>query len=102
MKTIQLRRYVLVDGTYDEFIAWWNEWMPRARPEAGFAIEFAYGVRETNEFVWAVSAPGDRAAFEALDAAWAASEARAAAFAGQPQRIASVDNTIIEDTTPGA
>ena len=60
MRTIQLRRYTLVDGEYDAFLAWWEEWMPRVRPATGFAIEFAYGLRETNEFVWAVSAEGDQ------------------------------------------
>ena len=32
VKTIQLRRYTLVDGEYDAFLAWWKEWMPRVRP----------------------------------------------------------------------
>ena len=59
MKTTQLRRYVLVDGEYDAFVDWWGRWMPKVRPAAGFTIEFAYGLRETNEFVWAVSAEGD-------------------------------------------
>ncbi len=88
MKTIQLRRYTLVDGEYDAFLAWWSEWMPRVRPVAGFAIEFAYGLPETNEFVWAVSAPGDVAAFLALEETYMASDGRAAAFDGQPQRVA--------------
>ena len=43
MRTIQLRRYTLVDGEYDAFVAWWQAWMPQVRPGAGFAIEFAYG-----------------------------------------------------------
>ncbi|WP_430645887.1 hypothetical protein [Agromyces sp. GXS1127] len=97
MKTIQLRRYTLVDGEYDAFVAWWNEWMPRVRPAAGFAIEFAYGIRETNEFVWAVSAPGDADAFRALEAAYLASERRAAAFDGVPQRVAVYDIALVDD-----
>ncbi len=32
MRTIQLRRYTLVDGEYDAFVAWWQDWMPRVRP----------------------------------------------------------------------
>jgi hypothetical protein len=88
MKTIQLRRYTLVDGEYDAFVAWWNEWMPRVRPAAGFQIEFAYGLPETNEFVWAVSAEGDREAFLAREQEYLASDARAEAFAGVPQRVA--------------
>ena len=88
MKTIQLRRYTLVDGEYDAFVAWWSEWMPRVRPAAGFEIEFAYGLRESNEFVWAVSAPGDEEAFLATEKAYMESDARAEAFAGVPQRVA--------------
>jgi len=89
MKTIQLRRYVLMDGTYDDFVDWFNEWMPRVRSAAGFAIEFAYGLPETNEFVWAVSAPGDADTFRELETAYLASPERAAAFADQPERVAS-------------
>ena len=89
MRTIQLRRYTLVDGEYDAFLAWWEEWMPRVRPAAGFAIEFAYGLRETNEFVWAVSADGDQDAFLATEQAYMASPEPAEAFDGVPQRVAA-------------
>lgn len=88
MKTIQLRRYTLVDGEYDAFVAWWEQWMPKVRPAAGFEIEFAYGLPESNEFVWAVSAPGDKAAFLETEKTYLASDARAEAFAGVPQRVA--------------
>lgn len=97
MKTIQLRRYTLVDGEYDDFVAWWREWMPAVRPGAGFAIEFAYGVRESNEFVWAVSAPGDRESFLELERTYLDSKARAAAFDGVPQRVAVYDITFVDD-----
>ncbi|HEX6955444.1 MAG TPA: hypothetical protein VF156_11245 [Agromyces sp.] len=99
MKTIQLRRYTLVDGEYDAFLAWWHEWMPRVRPEAGFTIEFAYGIRESNQFVWAVSAPGDRDAFLAREQEYLVSDARAAAFEGVPQRIAAHDIELVDDVS---
>ncbi|MFE5672355.1 hypothetical protein ACFQ58_12215 [Agromyces sp. NPDC056523] len=98
MKTTQLRRYTLVDGEYDAFVAWWQEWMPRVRPAAGFTIEFAYGIREANQFVWAVSAPGDADAFRALEQEYLASDARAAAFDGVPQRVAISDIALVDDT----
>lgn len=101
VKTIQLRRYTLVDGEYDAFVAWWESTMPTVRPAAGFAIEFAYGVRETNEFVWAVSAEGDREAFLELEATYLASAGRAAAFEGVPQRVAVSQTQLIEDVSPG-
>ena len=97
MKTIQLRRYTLVEGEYDAFVAWYAEWMPRVRPAAGFTIEFAYGVPETNEFVWAVSAPGDADAFEALEQAYIASDARAEAFDGVPQRVAEYNIRLVTE-----
>jgi hypothetical protein len=97
MKTIQFRRYTLVDGEYDAFVAWWQEWMPRVRPAAGFTIEFAYGLRETNEFVWAVSAEGDREAFLATEQEYMGSPARAEAFDGVPQRVAAYNIRFVDD-----
>ena len=97
MRTIQLRRYTLIDGEYDAFLAWWQEWMPKVRPAAGFAIDFAYGIPETNEFVWAVSAPGDADAFLALEQEYIASAARAEAFADVPQRIAVYNVAFVDD-----
>ncbi|WP_067947931.1 hypothetical protein [Agromyces sp. NDB4Y10] len=97
MKTVQLRRYTLVDGEYDAFVAWWTEWMPRVRSEAGFTIEFAYGIREANQFVWAVSAPGDAEAFVAREQEYLSSDARAAAFDGVPQRVAVYDIALVDD-----
>ena len=100
MKTIQLRRYTLVEGEYDAFVAWWEDWMPRVRPAAGFTIEFAYGLRETNEFVWAVAAPGDEEAFLALEKEYLASDARAEAFRGVPQRVAEHNIRFVRDFSP--
>ena len=97
MKTIQLRRYTLVDGTYDEFIEWWRETITAVRTGAGFAIEFGYGIRESNEFVWAVSTPGDVEAFLAIERAYLASDARAAAFEGVPDHIAARDVRFVDD-----
>ncbi len=98
MRTVQLRRYTLVDGEYDAFVAWWQAWMPKVRAAAGFAIDFAYGLRETNEFVWAVSAEGDQAAFLAREAEYMVSAPRAEAFDGLPQRVAVYNVRFVDDT----
>ena len=90
-RTVQLRRYRIVAGELDAFVAWWRSRLLPARVAYGFTLESAYVVPETDEFVWAVSAEGDGAAFGRLDAAWAASPERAAAFEGVPQRVASMD-----------
>ncbi|GAA1470072.1 hypothetical protein [Microbacterium thalassium] len=97
MKTIQIRRYVLAPGEYDAFLAWYDQWIPGPRAAQGFTIEFAYGIRDTNQFVWAVSAPVDADTFREMDAGWRASDARAAAFAGQPDRIVSADVQLVTD-----
>jgi hypothetical protein len=97
MRTVQLRRYTLVEGEYDAFLAWWNIWMPKVRPAAGFTIDFAYGLRETNEFVWAVSAEGDAEAFLAREKEYMASAARAEAFEGVPQRVAVHNVMLVSD-----
>lgn len=97
VKTIQLRRYTLIDGEYDAFLDWWHAWMPRVRREAGFAIEFAYALRETNQFAWAVSVEGDRARFVETEEAYKVSDARAEAFDGVPQRIAVYDIGFVDD-----
>ncbi|MDN3496347.1 hypothetical protein QL996_10445 [Planococcus sp. APC 4015] len=91
MKTIQLRRYTLVDGEYEAFVAWWLTTMRALRADAGFTVEFAYGVPETNEFVWAVSAEGDEEAFLAREKTYLESDARTAVFDGLPQRVAVYD-----------
>ncbi|MDZ8201473.1 hypothetical protein RZO50_08095 [Microbacterium sp. SSW1-59] len=98
MRTVQLRRYTLVDGEYDAFVDWFTERMPRVRAAAGFTIEFAYGIRETNEFVWAVSAEGDAEAFLAREEAYLASDARAEMFAGVPQRVAEYNVRLVSET----
>jgi hypothetical protein len=97
MRTVQLRRYTLVEGEYDAFLAWWKIWMPKVRPAAGFTIDFAYGLRETNEFVWAVSAEGDAEAFLAREKEYMASAARAEAFEGVPQRVAVHNVMLVSD-----
>ena len=97
VKTIQLRRYTLVDGEYDAFVEWWRRELPAVRAAAGFTIEFAYGLRESNQFVWAVSTPGDRDEFARLEETYLTSDARAAVFAGVPQRVAEYDIAFIDD-----
>src|SRR5437660_194136 len=90
-RTVQLRRYRIVEGELPAFHDWWRSRLLPARLAFGFELETAMIVPETDEFVWAVSVAGDGAAFTALDAAWTASPERAAAFEGVPQRVASMD-----------
>ncbi|ROQ36510.1 hypothetical protein EDF46_3052 [Frondihabitans sp. PhB188] len=82
IRTVQLRRYALRAGVMAEFLPWWHSKLVPVREKAGFAIEFAYAIPESNEFVWAVSAPGDAAAFAQIEAAYVGSPERAEAFEG--------------------
>ncbi|PPF19636.1 NIPSNAP family protein [Rathayibacter sp. AY1A7] len=86
-RTIQLRRYELMDGVMDDFLAWFPERIVPAREAHGFRIEFAYADREVNEFVWAVSTAGDADAFAEVERAYLASPERDAAFASEPKRV---------------
>ena len=95
-KTVQLRRYELAPGVLDDFVAWFSSRLVPARTSSGFTVEFAYADREVDEFTWAVRAPGDAEAFLALEADYLASDARAAAFAGEPQRVAVSHVRLVE------
>jgi hypothetical protein len=82
-RTIQLRRYVVLPGLLDEFLAWWRAELVPAREASGFAVEFGYVLRESNEFVWAVSLPGGKDRFAAVEADYLVSPGRTAAFAAR-------------------
>ncbi|MGT2424718.1 hypothetical protein [Amnibacterium kyonggiense] len=90
-RTVQLRRYRIVGGELEAFVDWWRSRLLPAREAFGFALETAFVVPETGEFVWAVSAEGDAEAFARIDAAWTASRERAAVFEGVPQRVEAMD-----------
>ena len=47
----------------------------------------AYGLPETNEFIWAVSTEGDEADFLALEREYLASDARAQVFEVSPGQV---------------
>jgi len=99
MTTVQLRRYELVEGMMDEFLAWWPG-IVGVRAQYGFTVQFAYADRPNNEFVWAVTFDGDEAAFKAAEAVYTSSPERAAVFAGQPTRVAVLHVGIVEQVHP--
>lgn len=98
-KTVQLRRYRIADGEFDSFVAWWRATMPDLRVSAGFTVEFAYGLRATSEFIWAVSAP-DPGWFDELERAYLDSDARKRVFAGLPQRVVSQEIDLVDVEWP--
>ncbi|MGO2110917.1 MAG: hypothetical protein ACTH31_04825 [Pseudoclavibacter sp.] len=85
MTTTQLRRYELKPEHFDFFVDWFQTKLVPVREAYGFTVEFAMANREASEFVWAVSVEGDRATFDEIDATYAASPERAAAFEGVPE-----------------
>src|SRR3978361_1784108 len=96
-KTVQLRRYDIIPGELDAFVEWWTTRLEPGRSAFGYTLLFAYVLRETNEFVWAVSAPGDAAAFEKLDAEWMQSDERKVVFDGVPQRVAKKTLALVDE-----
>lgn len=95
-RTVQLRRYQLAPGCYEEFTRWWAAHMRPLREAAGFAVDFGYGLPDSEEFVWAVSVEGDRAAFLALEAEYHASDARAEVMRAQPTPALSMQVGFVE------
>jgi len=95
-KTVQLRRYEIKPGEFDDFLAWWSDNIPELRRRFGFTIEFAYEDRANNQFVWAVSVPGDETDFEATEKEYLASDERAKAFDGVPQRVERQVNALVK------
>ena len=94
--TTQLRRYILVDGIWDEFRAWWHDELVPVREKFGFTVDFAYRIDETNEFIWAVTLPGDAAEFARVENEYMASDERAGAFAGHAPWTTSTDIRLVE------
>lgn len=92
MATVQLRRYEMVPGTMDAFVAWFPS-VVAVREQYGFKVLFAYADREHDEFVWAVSHDGD---FDAALAIYNASPERAEVFKDQPERVAEMHLSFVE------
>ncbi len=101
MKTVQLRRYRIREGEYDAFIAWWSSAMPELRAATGFRIEFAYGIPETSEFIWAVSVEGPPDRFADVEARYLASKERAAVMSANTERT-EVRTVQLVSIIPGA
>lgn len=89
---IQLRRYELVPGEMDSFLAWFPNIIP-VREKYGFKVVFACADRENNEFVWAVTHDGD---FDAAVEVYNASPERAKVFEGQPTRVAKMHLAMVD------
>ncbi len=77
----QLRRYEIVEGRMDEFLAAFPRMIP-VRNQSGFSLDFAYADRDNNQFVWSTTHEGDIDAFKAAEAVYADSPERAIALEG--------------------
>ena len=51
---VEVRRYDILDGQLDEFVARWTSGVLPLRGEFGFTIVGAWAIPGTNEFVWVV------------------------------------------------
>jgi hypothetical protein len=96
--TIQLRRYQIEPGRMADHLAWFPT-IRAARERFGFRVLFALADFDKSIFTWAVSVPGDRVQFAAVDAAWMVSPGRAAAFETNPKAVTSMETDIVTDAT---
>lgn len=88
----QLRRYEIVPGEMDAFLAWFPQ-IIKVREQYGFKVVFAVADRDSNEFTWAVSHDGD---FDAAFDVYNVSSERAKAFEGQPTRVAKAHIAMVD------
>ena len=65
----QVRRYRAAEGKLDAFVDAWRRGVVPLREKFGFAIEGAWSIPETSEFVWVMSYDGSEG-FAAADAAY--------------------------------
>jgi hypothetical protein len=56
MGHIQLRRYTIAEGRFDDFLVFWRG-LVLIREQYGYAVLFAYADRVNHQFVWAVEHP---------------------------------------------
>jgi hypothetical protein len=91
----QLRCYALHPHLTEQFLSWFPTLLPE-RAKFGFSVLSAHINRETNEFTWIVTRPGDNQSFQEAEAAWFASPERAALFAGQPAFAAEMHISMVE------
>ncbi len=67
--TIQLRTYTIRPGSMEQWVIEWKEQVKPLREKLGFAIQGAWTVPETSQFVWIMAYNGPKK-WEDLDAAY--------------------------------
>jgi len=94
-KTIQLRRYEILDGQLEAFLEFFETIVVPVRIEFGYTLEFAYVDAGRNEVTWAISLPGDAATFETRDAEYQSWDRRAQAFEGAPKTVGDMHVALV-------
>lgn len=89
----QLRRYEVAEGGLDRLVEWFPKILP-VREKFGFTVNFAYADRDTNQFVWSVSHPGD---FEAAQDEYSGSPERTAAFDGFDNPVTAMHVVMVDE-----
>lgn len=90
--TTQLRRYEVADGQLDYLVEWFPRLVP-VRERFGFTVNFAYADRETNQFVWSVTHPGD---FAAAEREYNSSPERTAVFKGFNDPLTAMHVAVVD------
>jgi hypothetical protein len=89
----QLRDYRIRAGDLDTFVGEWTARLAPLRRAMGFEIPAAWTVPEEDRFLWLLEHPGGWEAFEAADADYFASPARAA-IGPDPARLIEEQRTL--------
>ncbi len=89
----QLRRYEVAKGQLDYLVEWFPVLVP-VREQYGFTVNFAYADRDTNQFVWSVSHPGD---FADAEREYNSSPERAAAFVGFSEPLTAMHVAMVDE-----
>jgi hypothetical protein len=74
-KVTEIRIYTIHPGKMDSFVSAWQKGVYPLRTKAGFKIENAWVVKESNKFIWVISYDGPEG-FTAKDSAYYASQPR--------------------------
>ena len=75
--TTQMRKYTIKKGKMDEFVTAWMDNVYPLRLKHGFTVDYAGILEDSDDFVCLISTAGDRADWDAREAAYYDSEEHA-------------------------
>ncbi|MCB1182921.1 NIPSNAP family protein [bacterium] len=93
---VQLRTYTLVAGAGPDWERVFVDHIRPIRESLGFTVPAAWSDPEADRFTWLMAFAGDRAAWDAADAAFHASPARRALAPDPAGLIVSIETRFVQ------